>query len=416
MPQNSKVDRSDHPPNVILIISDCMGYRDIEPYGATDISTPSLDQLAEKGTKFSDFYAAAPVCGPSRAAFLTGLYPSAAGITDNITEGNGLSPEHRTLASYLKDAGYSTALFGKWHLGKQPEFNPNAHGFDEFLGFHDWTIGYYTHKAPNGDPGLYQDHLPIERDGYLTDILTDEASTFITKNTENPFFLYLAYSTALAPIQPPDLPKEKWNSGWDVYEATRHDYARMVEAMDSGIGRVLSTLEAQGLDENTLVIFAHDHGGGPLAHSHPFFHGFATLWEGGIRVPLIIRWPGRVPENHTSPRIAIAMDVTATILNAVGLEDRTSALDGVSLLPIHNDRQESEERCLFWCTNYHNWGGQKAVRKGQWKYLIDGVDEGTPFLFNLRDDMSERINLFSRYPEVVVELRTALETWESRYS
>ena len=406
-------------PNVVLIVSDYMGYRDIGPYGADDIATPALDRLADQGTKFSDFYGAAPICSPSRAALLTGRYPERVGITGNVTADDGLSTAHQTLAGYLKGAGYATALFGKWHLGSRPEYRPNRHGFDEFLGFHAWTISYHSHRTESGEPGLYHNDTPLERAGYLTDILSEEAVGFIDRQAqgEAPFFLYLAYNTALPPYQPPGLPEHAWDSGWDVNQADRRDYVQMVEAMDSGIGRVLAALDQAGVSEQTLVIFAYDHGGRHLVRSEPLFHGFATLWEGGIRVPMLLRWPGHrwpghVPPAETVSQPAISMDLTATILDAAGLDHLLPSLDGdgISLLPAVNGQVIAEERPLFW-----RLGRDKAVRQGRWKYLVEGVT-GTQFLFDLEADIGERNNLFYRHPEVVAALRAALRTWERSFT
>lgn len=396
-------------PNVILIVSDYMGYRDIGPFGAEDITTPALDRLAHEGTKFTDFFGAAPICSPSRAALLTGFYPNRVGITGNVSGEDGLSTAYKTLASYLKEDGYTTALFGKWHLGSQPAHSPNAHGFDEFLGFHDWTISYHSHQTMDGEPGLYYNDLPVKRHGYLTDILTEESLGFIDRqaNADEPFFLYLAYNTALPPYQPPDMPEDAWDSGWDVNEASRQDYILMVEAMDAGIGKVLTSLDKNRLSEQTLVIFAYDHGGRHLVRSDPLFHGFATLWEGGIRVPMLLRWPGHIPANKTSSQPAISMDITATILDAAGLDNLPSSLDGTSLIPVVSEGAVTNERPLFW-----SFGRHKAVRQGPWKYLVDGSVE-TQFLFNLEEDIGERRNLFSLNPSVVAELREILRTWET---
>jgi len=199
-------------PNIVVIMSDYMGYHDSEPYGATDISTPALSRLASEGVLMTDFYAAAPVCGPSRAAFFTGQYPARTGFEQNIrTEKDGLSSSIPSLPKWLKGAGYRTALFGKWHLGSAPDFTPNAHGFDEFIGHHQWTIGYYNHKTEQGEPGLYENDRVVERDGYLTDLLTNEAVDFIGRNQDQPFFLTLAYNAALPPYQPPGWPESKWH-------------------------------------------------------------------------------------------------------------------------------------------------------------------------------------------------------------
>ncbi len=397
--------RTEGPPNVVLIVADYMGYSDIGPYGATDIQTPSLDRIAAEGVRFSNYYAAAPICGPSRASLLSGYYPPRVGLETNIGgPGQGLSARHGTLARELKAAGYTTGVVGKWHLGSGPEFGPIAHGFDTFFGFHTWTLGYHSHLTSNGEPGLYRGQELVSEDGYLTDLFTEESLRFIDGNSENPFFLYLAYNTALPPYQGPDLPESEWDRGWDVNEANRSDYIAMVEAMDGGIGRILDRLDERGLAENTLVLFTYDHGGRHLVRSDPLFHGFGTLWEGGIRVPLILRWPGRLEAELTVDQPAIAMDVTATILDAAGREASAEGLDGTSLFPTIENPDEGADRALFW-----RMGRMKAVRKRNWKYVIDG---NTQLLFDLDSDIGERHNAFAAQPEVAGELREALAAWE----
>ena len=398
-------------PNVVLIISDYMGYGDTEPYGATDIRTPGLSRLAAEGVRMTDFYAAAPVCGPSRAAIYTGQYPARIGFEQNIrNESDGLSASIPTLSSMLKGAGYQTALLGKWHLGYAPDFTPNAHGYDKFVGHHQWTIGYYDHKTAEGEPGLYENDRVVERDGYLTDLLTDEAVEFIEHNEDEPFFLTLAYNAALPPYQPPDLPESRWGEGWDVNEATRDDYVKMVERMDEGVDKVLDALDQHDLVDNTLVIYMYDHGGRHLVNSAPLFHGFANLWEGGIRIPLIMRLPDVVPANASSGLPSIAMDLTATILSVAGLDDEANLLDGSNLIPFLRDGMESASRQLFWRADHYNFGKQRAIRDGRWKYI---EHDNTQFLFDLDEDAGERTNQFYRHLDVANRLRSDLNDWES---
>lgn len=400
-------------PNVVLIVSDYMGYRDIEPYGATDIRTPGLNRLAAEGVRMTDFYAAAPVCGPSRAALYSGQYPARTGFEQNIrTEADGLSSAIPTLPGWFKDAGYQTALFGKWHLGYADDFTPNAHGFDEFLGHHQWTVGYYDHKTAEGEPGLYENDRITERDGYLTDVLTDAAVDFIGRNEDQPFFLTLAYNAALPPYQPPGMPESKWGEGWDVNAATRSDYVQMVERMDEGIDQVLDALDLHNLSDDTLVIYMYDHGGRHLVDSSPLFHGFANLWEGGIRIPVIMRLPNVISANTSSGIPSIAMDLTATILSVAGMEDEAASLDGVNLLPLISEEEALPSRQLYWRADHYDFGGQRAVRDGRWKYI---EHDNTQFLFDLDADESERINQFSAQPDIVNELRADLDAWERRF-
>jgi arylsulfatase A-like enzyme len=396
------------PPNIVLIVSDYMGYSDIEPYGATDIRTPSLSAIARGGVRFTSYYSASPVCGPSRAALLSGRYPARVRMESNVApDAGGLSAEYGTLVRELKAAGYRTGMVGKWHLGRREGFSPRSHGFDSFYGFYDWTIGYHTHSNQSGQPALYRDDELVSEDGYLTELLSTEATKFIEASADTPFFLYLAYNVGLPPFQGPDLAEAEWQTGWDVNEATRDDYVAMVEAMDDGIGRVLDKLDELDLARNTLVLYTYDHGGQDLVHSSPLFHGFGTLWEGGIRVPLLARWPERIERGQDIDRPSIAMDVTATILAAAGREPETLDLDGTNLLPLLADGTDVPAETLYW--RFQGRGGiLRAARRDNWKFL---VDSDANFLFDLDADIGERNNLYSDEPELANELRLAFMAW-----
>lgn len=401
-------------PNIVLIVSDYMGYRDTGPYGATDILTPSLDRLADEGVRMTDFYAAAPVCGPARAALYTGRYPARIGFEKNIrSEADGLDARVPSLPQLLGRAGYRTALYGKWHLGYRADATPNAHGFEHFIGHHQWTIGYFNHLTQGGEPGLFENDRLLEREGYLTDLLTEATVDFIQRNRDERFFVTLAFNAALPPYQPPGLPEADWDRGWDVNEATREDYVKMVERMDDGIGKVLAALDSNELTERTLVIFLYDHGGRHLVDSTPLFHGFANLWEGGIRIPMLMRYPGRVPAGEVSSLPGIAMDITATILQAAGLGEETRALDGIDLVPLLDGRRKAPERRFFWRAKLYGFGQQYAVRDGRWKFV---QHDSTQFLFDVVDDPGERSNLFRERPDIVNSLRTALAAWNREFA
>ena len=395
-------------PNIVLIVADNMGYADIGPYGATDVQTPALNKLAREGVRFSNYYSAAPVCSPSRAALLSGHYPAKVGVERNAGGGVGLLAKYDTLVRELKKANYQTAAVGKWHLGQSGSFGPNAHGFDSFLGFHTWTIGYHTHNTQSGSPGLYRDDNLVSMDGYLTDILSNEAVQFINAQKDGPFFLYLAYNTQLPPYQKPDLPKSEWRKGWDVSEADRSDVVAMIESMDKGIGLVLAALENKGIADNTLVVFTHDHGGEELARSGSLSHGFATLWEGGIRVPLILHWPQHLESNQKIDRPTIAMDVTATLLDAANVDTSAFDLDGASLFPIIEDPTNAAERTLFW--RFGSGGGaMKAAREGKWKLVIE---QDAELLFDLESDIGEKDNISKNNDEIFNKLKNGLNNWE----
>ncbi len=399
-------------PNIVLIVADHMGASDISPYGATDIATPSLDTFAQQGVRFTDYYAAAPICGPSRAAMMTGKYPARIGFEENIGHAGGLSAKIPTIPSLLKQRGYKNGLFGKWHLGESGDSDPIAHGFDEFLGYNDWSINYYTHRNDAGQEALTHDRTVVERDGYLTDILTDESIRFIVENRNNPFFLYLSYNTALPPYLGPDLPPEQWDAEFNIGTATRADYIAMVEAMDTGIGRLLEALDDLGLAENTLVIFTYDHNGRNLARNAPFSGGFAMLNEGGIRVPLIMRWPGKLQAGKTLHRPAIGMDIAATALQAAGIVSESLDLDGRDLVQTDTP---NEQRTFFWRIQLGDFG-QAAVRRNNWKLLVHRFaifSKPTVYLFDLETDPSESRDLYHERQKLAEGMHRELIDWEA---
>ena len=390
--------------HIVLIVFDYMGYGDIEPFGRSEIRTPNIRRLAEGGIRYTDFYGAAPICVPSRAAMLTGRYPRHLGIENNIYHGEpGLLTSIKSLPRYFKDAGFATALYGKWHLGYEVADGPNTHGFDDFMGFHEWNIDYYSHKTREGEPALFRNTELAARPGYTTDLFTDSAVDFIRAKGQERFFLYVAYNAALPPYRPPGLENEPdrhdtWING------DRADYAAAVEHLDLGVGRIMDALAAQGIAEQTAVLLTYDHGGAELATKGPFFHGFGTLWEGGIRVPMILHWPNNPAPGSVVTDPGILMDVTPTLLGAAGLEaDHT--LDGQNLL---SPEPRAVERSLHWRINlpdlHANWRAraQRALRRGKWKYLWDG---GFEFLYDLEADPGERQNLCYRYPDVFAELK-----------
>jgi arylsulfatase A-like enzyme len=406
-------------PNVVLIVTDDVGYGDFSSYGARDIRTPNVDRLARQGVKLTDFYAA-PQCTPTRAALITGRYQQRSRLERALGSAGaaleeGLPATGRSLPQLLKNNGYATALVGKWHLGYKPEYGPNAHGFDYFYGFLSGFIDFYTHtRGADGAPDFFENTVPVADSGYMTDLITARAARFIEQNAARPFFLEVTYNAAHWPYQPPDhYSKAPRNAAFqgpaDSVPATRKDYAAMVERADAGVGRLMTTLQRLGLDRNTLVIFTNDNGGEWLSSNAPFFHRKDTLWEGGIRVPAIFRWTGHLPAGVSSAQAGITMDLTATILAATQTPVPNGAsLDGVDLLPLLGKRAAVVERTLFWriATPIRQ---QRAVRKGSWKLLVDGDDL---LLFDVRSDPGERHDLASRHPDVVRQLRGLLAAWE----
>lgn len=405
-------------PNVVLIITDDVGYGDIGSYGARDIRTPSIDALARRGARFTDFYAA-PQCTPTRAALITGRYQQRARLERALGSNAaslelGLAPTGRSLPRLLKNGGYATALVGKWHLGYKPEFGPNAHGFDYFYGFLSGYVDFYHHTRGDGTPDFFENTTAVSDSGYMTDLITARAVRFIEQSAAGPFFIEVAYNAAHWPFQPPDKPSKAANNGAfqgpaDSVPATRADYIAMLERADAGVGQIVATLNRLGLSRNTLVIFTNDNGGEWLSSNAPLFHRKDTLWEGGIRVPMILTWPARIPSGRTIAQPGITMDLTTTVLSATGTAvPDSAALDGVDLLPLIATRAAPKERPLFWriATPIRQ---QRAVRRGDWKLLVDGDDV---LLFNLRNDIGERHDLAARQPAMVRELRRLLAEWE----
>jgi arylsulfatase A-like enzyme len=417
------------PPNVVLIMMDDLGYGDLGSYGGSDVRTPNIDRLAREGVRLTDAYASGPVCTPTRAALISGRYQQRVGLEGILT----VSPEDRelglpavetSLPALLRASGYATGLVGKWHLGWKPEFGPNAHGFDEFYGFLSGAHSYYTDRAEirgvgAGAPDLFENTSPVQATGYLTDEITRRAVGFITRHADGPFFLEVAYNAVHWPFEPPDRHEHAAGQGAarplrqmpdDSVPATRQDYVRMLERTDRGVGEILAELDARGLTGNTLVVFTNDNGGEWLSRNAPLFHRKGTLWEGGIRVPLILRWPGELPPGNVSGQVAITMDVTASILAAAGARTPPGFRpDGIDILPILRGDAPLLERRLFWRWSRPN-RQQRAVRSGQWKLLDDA---GQLLLFDLAADPGERTDLAARRPDLVATLEQLLEDWET---
>jgi arylsulfatase A-like enzyme len=409
-------------PNVVLIITDDMGWADLESYGATDVRTPNLDRLASAGVRLTDFYANGVLCTPTRAGLISGRYQQRYGMEVALpSEGRpggdqGLPATGRSLPQLLKNSGYVTGLIGKWHLGYKPEFSPNAHGFDYFFGLKSGYHDYYTHRGNDGRPDLWENDRAVEAPGYMTDLITERAIRFIEQNVGRPFFIDVAYNAPHWPYQVPDMPSVAPGNAQHVMPgdsigSTRSDYVSMVERVDHGVGQILAALDRLALTGNTVVIFTNDNGGEWLSNNAPLFGRKWTVWEGGIRVPMIVRWPGRIPAGKVSDQVGITMDLTASILAVTGASVPADArLEGMNLFPVLEGRTAEVERTLFWRTSAGN-RFQKAVRSGDWKLVIEG---NHTFLFNVRVDVSERNDLAGRRQDVTRKLRRLLADWESQ--
>lgn len=406
------------PPNVVFFLSDDMGYADLGCFGATDIATPHLDRLAREGVRLTNCYSNGPVCTPTRCGFVTGRYQQRYGkglewaLIPTETS-YGLEPKHTTISRLLKQRGYRTAIFGKWHLGRETTYNPIHHGFDEFYGLTGGNVDMYSKEDRFRNYDLYDGLEKKPGDpGYLTEKLAARAERFIEANRARPFFLYVPFNAVHWPFQAPDRPESVRDlKSW--YDGTRKDeYKRMLESMDTAVGRVLGTLERHGLAGNTLVVFTNDNGGERLSDNGPFRHRKATLWEGGIRVPGIVRWPGKIPAGSVSHQAAITMDFTATIASACGVNAAPAEpFDGIDLLPVLSGNAPVRDRDLFWRINRPNLR-VRAVRSGKWKFVLDGNINN---LYDLDADPGETRDLYPAYPEIAAALRKKLTDWEAQF-
>ena len=407
-------------PNVILIVTDDVGYGDIGSYGAPDVKTPSLDGLARDGVRLTDFYAA-PQCTPTRAALISGRYQqrfrleAALGGRKTPAGETGLPATGYSLPMLLKNNGYATALIGKWHLGYKPQFSPNAHGFDYFFGFKSGFTDYYQHTDGDGEPDLFENEQPVHIVGYMTDLITERSIRFIDDHAAAPFFLEVTYNAAHWPFQVPDHPSVAPNHGRFVQPeendtATRQQYVAILERADQGIGKILQSLKRRGLDRNTLVIYMQDNGGEWVSRNAPLFNRKGTAWEGGIRVPAIFRWPGHLPAGRVSGQVGIVQDVTASILAATGTTVPAAARpDGLNLLPMLEGRAPVVERTLFFRFGAGP-GKQIAVRQGPFKLLVDGAKR---YVFDVSKDPGERNELTNQRQDVARRLRPLIAAWEA---
>lgn len=428
-------DRPETHTNVILILSDDQGTLDLNIYGAEDLYTPHLDALASSGVRFTQFYAAAPVCSPSRGAILTGRYPQRNGVVGNSQP---LNPGEVTIAEMLRSAGYTTGQFGKWHIGHgrpgdtypQPH-GPNEEGFDESIGFLSGVVDYWSHfnygGAAWGDPprrhDLQQNGKEIWRSGTHTgDLIVDEALSFMEANKQDPFFVYAAFGSPHYPMQPYD----KYMAHYEALPMQRRQYAALVSTMDEQIGRLIQGVEALGLRENTLIIFMSDHGHSTEAradfgggYAGPFRGAKFSLFEGGIRVPAMISLPGTIPSDAIRHQLATGMDWLPTIADYTYAAIPQYEIDGESLIPIIDNASSSSPHDAIHWHRPSSTNPQWAVRQDDWKLIVNPRDtdrsvvtpEDSIFLSNMQQDSTEQINLARQYPEKVKALTEMHNTW-----
>ena len=408
------------PPNIVYIMADDLGYADLSCYGRRDYTTPNIDRLATDGMKFMQAYANSAVCSATRTALITGRYQYRlpVGLAEPLGAGPnapGLPPEHPTLPSLLKQAGYSTTLIGKWHLGSLPNFSPLKSGYDHFWGFRGGGVDYFTHKpgvGPNSVIDLWDDDAPVEQVGYLTTLLGDRAVKTVTDYAaaRRPFLLSLHFNAPHWPWEGPNdqAESQRIRALADYDGGSLKTFASMVVAMDTQVGRVLETIASAGIANNTIVIFTSDNGGERFADTWPFTGKKTELLEGGLRIPALVRWPGHIQAGSTTQQVAISMDWLPTLLAAAGTKpDPAYPSDGMSLLPALTQNAAPVSRKLYW---RYNEKSQHATRDGDMKYLK--IRENT-FLFNVVEDPLERANLRDRQPEVYRRLVQDYENWNA---
>jgi len=437
-------------PNILFIIADDLGYGEPGCNGGKDIPTPNIDKLAASGVRFSSGYVSAPFCAASRAAIMTGRYQTRFGFeynpigAKNADPGTGLPVNEKTVADRLRDAGYATGLVGKWHLGGTAPFHPQRRGFDEFFGFlHEghfylpppwsgattwlrrkalpdggqgrWTspdghVVWSTHLHENepaydADNPLLRNSQPVDEKANLTDAFTREACSFIDRHQAQPWFLYLAYNAVHSPLQGEDTYMEKFSHIGDIQ---RRIFAAMLAHLDEDIGKVLAQLRADGLEENTFIVFLSDNGGPTkelTSSNAPLRGGKGELWDGGIRIPFAVSWKGQIPAGRTLDTPVISMDATATALSLAGAPTGDAKLDGVDILPLLTGKTEAApHNTLFWRV-----GRKNALRHGDWKLVRQGSKEWQ--LYDLTHDIGETNNVAGQNAARVTELSALWDKW-----
>jgi len=439
------------PPNIVMVLADDLGYGDLGCYGNRLHHTPHIDALAAEGIRLTSGYVTAAVCSPSRAGLMTGRHQQRHGYEYNLGGRSrfGLSLEERTLANLMKHAGYATGMIGKWHLGNAEKFSPLERGFDEFYGITEGGTTYATPRTPDivsipagkppergGQWAIRKGRETVVEDTYITDAFTREGVDFIRRHRDEPFFLYLSYTSPHTPLQAKGSDVKR-NS--DIDGLLGQVYAAMITALDDGVGRVTAALRESGLEENTLVIFFSDNGGAlyvPVADNGPLNGGKRYQYEGGHRVPFIVKWPDRLPRGSVYDAPVVSLDLYPTLASAAGVEGAMHRdHDGVDVIPHLSDRiPGSPHERLFWRADPN-----RAIRQGKWKLWqvnnappgskdmnhrrlpVDQIPADSPdgqqiLLFDLSSDLGERMNVAEDHPEIVTELLSALDDWEAGLS
>ena len=415
-------------PNIVFILADDMGYADISANSRSSVATPNIDRIAQSGINLRQAYANSAVCSASRLALITGRYQYRLplGLEEPLTSADvGLDPEIPTLPSLLRDAGYNTALVGKWHLGGLPDYGPLKSGYDHFFGFRSGAVDYFTHKTLGGQPDLWDGTVPTSQVGYMTNILGERATDMIDEFAQSarPFFLSVHFSAPHWPWEteedreearrleeagamPQGDPANPTLRHWDG--GSRKIYESMIATMDRQVGRIIDTLQARGLWDDTIVVFTSDNGGERFADVWPFSGQKSELLEGGIRVPALMSWPAFLPHGVVNQQVNLTMDWMPTLLSAAGAEPAPDyPSDGIDLLPMLRNDIAPQNRQVFWRYKANN---QRAMRDGNYKYLKIA---GNTFLFNVVEDPLERANLKFREPATFERLQETWKQWNA---
>lgn len=407
-------------PNIVILYSDDAGYADFgfQPNCVEEMRklTPHIDTIASDGARFTNAYMSGCVCSPSRAGLMTGRYQGRFGYDNNLPPGhkNGLDLGETFGVKRLQKLGYKTGLVGKWHLGYPSEFHPNKRGYDWFYGLLQGSRGYFPYDKPSPHRVILENQTPTPESGYVTDRFGDAACRFISEHKKEPFYLFVSFTAPHAPNQPREEDAERIKH---IEKKGRRNYAGLIVSLDDNVGRILQSIKDNGLEDNTIVLFTNDNGGqtGTGADNTPLRGKKGTLWEGGVRVPWVMRWPGTITPGSVIDDPVISLDILPTFVEASGNKvDQSWNLDGRSFLPLLNGGKESlPTRTLHW--RQHGSGGSIALREGQWKLIHNRSDSGAePELYDLQKDISESNDLSANHPEVLKQLSEKMNRWENQ--
>ncbi len=407
-------------PNFVILMADDMGYGDASCYGNTRYETPNIDRLAAQGMRFTDFHSSGPVCSPTRAGLLTGRYQQRAGVPGVIFAGfdqnrhHGLFPHELTFPEPLEKVGYTSAVFGKWHLGYRQRFNPMHHGFDRFRGYVSGNIDYISHYDRMEVEDWWCGLELVPEDGYCTHLITKHSIEFIEENKDRPFCAYIAHECPHSPYQGPTDPPVRGpdkKPGVGKKEIARA-YREMMTEMDKGVGQVVATIDRLGLAEETLVFFFSDNGGTPNGTNGPLRGFKGQVWEGGHRVPAIARWCGRIEPGSTCDEPAITLDIMPTMLDLARAKlPDGHKLDGTSLAPAILQGKSLAQRKLFWDYREH-----QAMRDGPWKLVTGQKNPKGVHLYNLADDLAEQNDLAEKHPDRAKAMLATIAAWQEEVS